>query len=169
MRLSDLSETRGGEPLCEERWVRSKSHYNPAQPRRQHERGPDTSDRRQSKLSPTQLEELQKATHFDRKELQAWYKGTSSPRPHPLTKPIPPPPFATSTNTHTRLPKRLPLRNPHQSRIPKDLSPILPFGDPTSFADYVFRVFDADGNDAIDFKESSARSASPAEGRWRTN
>jgi Ca2+-binding EF-hand superfamily protein len=28
-----------------------------------------------------------------------------------------------------------------------------PFGDPTSFADYVFRVFDADGNDAIDFKE----------------
>ncbi len=28
-----------------------------------------------------------------------------------------------------------------------------PFGDPTSFADYVFRVFDADKNDSIDFKE----------------
>jgi hypothetical protein len=32
--------------------------------------------RRQSKLSPTQLDELQKATHFDKKELQQWYKGT---------------------------------------------------------------------------------------------
>lgn len=30
---------------------------------------------RQSKLSPTQLEELQRATHFDKKELQQWYKG----------------------------------------------------------------------------------------------
>jgi len=30
---------------------------------------------RQSKLSPSQLDELQKATHFDKKELQQWYKG----------------------------------------------------------------------------------------------
>lgn len=30
---------------------------------------------RQSKLSPQQLEELQKSTHFDKKELQQWYKG----------------------------------------------------------------------------------------------
>lgn len=30
---------------------------------------------RQSKLSPTQLDELQRATHFDKKELQQWYKG----------------------------------------------------------------------------------------------
>lgn len=29
----------------------------------------------QSKLSPTQLDELQRATHFDKKELQQWYKG----------------------------------------------------------------------------------------------
>jgi Ca2+-binding EF-hand superfamily protein len=33
---------------------------------------------RQSKLSQTQLEELQRATHFDKKELQQWYKGQSS-------------------------------------------------------------------------------------------
>ncbi|EEP78138.1 neuronal calcium sensor 1 [Uncinocarpus reesii 1704] len=32
----------------------------------------------QSKLSPSQLEELQRATHFDKKELQQWYKGESS-------------------------------------------------------------------------------------------
>lgn len=37
--------------------------------------------RRQSKLSPAQLDELQKATHFDKKELQQWYKGTYAPGP----------------------------------------------------------------------------------------
>ncbi|KAI1018222.1 hypothetical protein LB505_001262 [Fusarium chuoi] len=30
---------------------------------------------RQSKLSQDQLVELQKSTHFDKKELQQWYKG----------------------------------------------------------------------------------------------
>lgn len=30
---------------------------------------------RQSKLSQDQLAELQKSTHFDKKELQQWYKG----------------------------------------------------------------------------------------------
>jgi len=30
---------------------------------------------RQSKLSREELEQLQKATHFDKKELQQWYKG----------------------------------------------------------------------------------------------
>lgn len=29
----------------------------------------------QSKLSQQELVELQKATHFDKKELQQWYKG----------------------------------------------------------------------------------------------
>ena len=32
----------------------------------------------QSKLSQQELSDLQKATHFDRKELQQWYKGMSS-------------------------------------------------------------------------------------------
>ena len=30
----------------------------------------------QSKLSQQELQDLQKATHFDKKELQQWYKGT---------------------------------------------------------------------------------------------
>lgn len=34
-------------------------------------------DNRQSKLSQEQLVELQKSTHFDKKELQQWYKGAS--------------------------------------------------------------------------------------------
>lgn len=33
--------------------------------------------RSQSKLSQQELSELQKATHFDKKELQQWYKGAS--------------------------------------------------------------------------------------------
>lgn len=34
-----------------------------------------TEDCRQSKLSQEQLSELQRSTHFDKKELQQWYKG----------------------------------------------------------------------------------------------
>jgi hypothetical protein len=36
-----------------------------------------TRHRRQSKLSQEQLSELQRSTHFDKKELQQWYKGES--------------------------------------------------------------------------------------------
>ena len=32
---------------------------------------------RQSKLSQDELNQLQKDTHFDKKELQQWYKGKS--------------------------------------------------------------------------------------------
>ncbi|KAK5007913.1 hypothetical protein LTR28_004675 [Elasticomyces elasticus] len=42
----------------------------------------------QSKLSPQELSELQKATHFDKKELQQWYKALAPPNPQPnLTTP----------------------------------------------------------------------------------
>lgn len=34
-----------------------------------------TDESRQSKLSQEQLTELQRSTHFDKKELQQWYKG----------------------------------------------------------------------------------------------
>lgn len=34
----------------------------------------------QSKLSQQELADLQKATHFDKKELQQWYKGAQESR-----------------------------------------------------------------------------------------
>ena len=66
---------------------------------------------RQSKLSPQQLEELQQATKFDKRELQAWYKGFLKDCPSgKLTK----------------------------AEFQKIYRQFFPYGDPTSFADYVF-------------------------------
>ncbi|PGH23585.1 calcium-binding protein NCS-1 [Polytolypa hystricis UAMH7299] len=80
----------------------------------------------QSKLSPSQLEELQAATHFDKKELQQWYKGFLKDCPSgSLTK----------------------------EEFQKIYRQFFPFGDPSSFANYVFRVFDSDDSGMIDFKE----------------
>lgn len=63
---------------------------------------------RQSKLSQQELIDLQKATHFDKKELQQWYKGTllvssSSPPPTPLyAMPLAkPPPSYGGARAHT--------------------------------------------------------------------
>tara|TARA_R110002003_G_scaffold433_10_gene19773 strand:- start:12373 stop:12852 length:480 start_codon:yes stop_codon:yes gene_type:complete len=41
----------------------------------------------QSKLSQQELADLQKATHFDKKELQQWYKGAHAAAPHSLGHP----------------------------------------------------------------------------------
>ncbi|CZT14346.1 probable regulator of phosphatidylinositol-4-OH kinase protein [Ramularia collo-cygni] len=80
----------------------------------------------QSKLSQQELLDLQKATHFDKKELQQWYKGFLKDCPSGmLTK----------------------------SEFQKIYKQFFPFGDPSSFADYVFNVFDADKSGSIDFKE----------------
>ncbi|KAM0719047.1 hypothetical protein Q7P37_004952 [Cladosporium fusiforme] len=82
--------------------------------------------RSQSKLSQQELSELQKATHFDKKELQQWYKGFLKDCPSGmLTK----------------------------AEFQKIYKQFFPFGDPSSFADYVFNVFDADKSGSIDFKE----------------
>ncbi|CAG8411909.1 unnamed protein product [Penicillium salamii] len=80
----------------------------------------------QSKLSPTQLDELQRATHFDKKELQQWYKGFLKDCP---------------SGTLTK------------EEFQKIYRQFFPFGDPSSFANYVFRVFDSDNSGMIDFKE----------------
>lgn len=42
--------------------------------------------RSQSKLSQQELSDLQKATHFDKKELQQWYKGKRSTPSSPTTQ-----------------------------------------------------------------------------------
>ncbi|EMR83721.1 putative neuronal calcium sensor 1 protein [Botrytis cinerea BcDW1] len=80
----------------------------------------------QSKLSAEQITELQKSTHFDKKELQQWYKGFLKDCPSGmLTK----------------------------EEFQKIYRQFFPFGDPSSFADYVFNVFDSDKSGSIDFKE----------------
>jgi hypothetical protein len=76
-----------------------------------------TSISRQSKLSQEQLSELQRSTHFDKKELQQWYKGISSL--YSIS-----PPF---TNIFRfRVPQGLPIWYAHKRRVPKDLQTILP-------------------------------------------
>jgi len=80
----------------------------------------------QSKLTQEQLSELQKATLFERKELQQWYKGFL---------------------------KDCPSGSLNKSEFQKIYKQFFPFGDPTTFADYVFNVFDADRSGSIDFKE----------------
>ncbi|RAL60326.1 hypothetical protein DID88_000102 [Monilinia fructigena] len=70
----------------------------------------------QSKLSAEQITELQKSTHFDKKELQQWYKGFLKDCPSGmLTK----------------------------EEFQKIYRQFFPFGDPSSFADYVFNVLTA--------------------------
>ncbi|KAA8914518.1 hypothetical protein FN846DRAFT_1006820 [Sphaerosporella brunnea] len=81
---------------------------------------------RQSKLTAEQLTELQQATLFERKELQQWYKGFL---------------------------KDCPSGSLNKSEFQKIYKQFFPFGDPTTFADYVFNVFDADRSGSIDFKE----------------
>ncbi|KJK80877.1 Calcium-binding protein [Metarhizium anisopliae BRIP 53293] len=80
----------------------------------------------QSKLSQEQLTELQNSTHFDKKELQQWYKGFLKDCPSGMLS---------------------------KEEFQKIYRQFFPFGDPTSFADYVFNVFDSDKSGSIDFKE----------------
>lgn len=65
----------------------------------------------QSKLSQQELSELQRATHFDKKELQQWYKG----EPEHLVD------VSASMLTTVRLPQGLSLGHAHQGGVPKDL------------------------------------------------
>jgi len=80
----------------------------------------------QSKLTQDELQDLQKATLFERKELQQWYKGFL---------------------------KDCPTGSLGKDDFQKIYKQFFPFGDPSTFADYVFKVFDADDSGLIDFKE----------------
>jgi len=80
----------------------------------------------QSKLSQDQLADLQKNTHFDKKELQAWYKGFL---------------------------RDCPTGHLDKTEFSKIYKQFFPFGDSEQFAQYVFNVFDHDRNGTIDFKE----------------
>ncbi|KAI9761833.1 MAG: hypothetical protein M4579_000773 [Chaenotheca gracillima] len=80
----------------------------------------------QSKLNTQELNELARATHFDKKELQQWYKGFL---------------------------KDCPSGNLTKDEFQGIYKQFFPFGDPSKFADYVFNVFDSDKSGTIDFKE----------------
>lgn len=97
---------------------------------------------RQSKLSQDQLNELQRSTHFDKKELQQWYKGLHSQSTHQ----------AHLMRTPGFL-KDCPSGMLTKEEFQKIYRQFFPFGDPSSFADYVFNVFDSDKSGSIDFKE----------------
>src|SRR5947199_6331816 len=77
--------------------------------------------RRQSKLSPQQLEELQKSTHFDKKELQQWYKGGADALPASGTYIE----LVLTKSCLHRIPQRLSIGHFDQRRVPKDLPAIL--------------------------------------------
>ncbi|KAK0792033.1 Calcium-binding protein NCS-1 [Friedmanniomyces endolithicus] len=103
----------------------------------------------QSKLSQQELQDLLKATHFDKKELQQWYKGVShNPHLH----------LRGETLTKWQMLslgflKDCPSGMLTKAEFQKIYKQFFPFGDPSSFADYVFNVFDADKSGSIDFKE----------------
>ncbi|KAL8964437.1 MAG: hypothetical protein Q9183_004447 [Haloplaca sp. 2 TL-2023] len=100
----------------------------------------------QSKLSQDELAQLMKSTHFDKKELQQWYKGTKVSVSVPLHD-------ADSGVTATGFLKDCPSGMLTKQEFQKIYKQFFPFGDPTSFADYVFNVFDSDKSGSIDFKE----------------
>ncbi|KAK9473222.1 uncharacterized protein V1510DRAFT_109488 [Dipodascopsis tothii] len=80
----------------------------------------------QSKLSHEQLQELQKSTYFDRKELQQWYKDFL---------------------------KDCPSGHMTKAEYQRIFKQFFPFGDPSGFAEYVFNAFDTSSNGTIDFKD----------------
>jgi len=79
-----------------------------------------------TKMDSDELAELQNDTYFDKKELQQWYKGFL---------------------------KDCPSGELDKTEFQKIYKQFFPFGDPSSFADYVFTVFDADNDGTISFRE----------------
>lgn len=152
-----LPSTKKGPKPCSilqklNHWIKKLNPFDPSVSRRT-ERfiatlgtpdGELTSISRQSKLSQEQLSELQRSTHFDKKELQQWYKGTSS---H----------FTISRflliYSNLGFLKDCPSGMLTKEEFQKIYRQFFPFGDPSSFADYVFNVFDSDKSGSIDFKE----------------
>lgn len=72
------------------------------------------------------MQYLKSSTYFDRKELQQWYKGFL---------------------------KDCPSGQLDKEEFQKIYKQFFPFGDPSTFSEYVFNVFDEDSSGTVDFKE----------------
>jgi len=79
-----------------------------------------------SKLSKDDIKSLRNATYFDKRELQQWYKGFL---------------------------RDCPSGQLTEEEFSKVFKQFFPFGDPTDYCHYLFRVFDVDNSKTIDFKE----------------
>jgi len=79
-----------------------------------------------TKLTQDEIRELQKATYFDKKELQKWYRDFM---------------------------KDCPSGQLHQEEFERIYQQFFPFGDPSKFAAFVFKVFDRNADGSISFKE----------------
>lgn len=79
-----------------------------------------------SKLSKDDLKSLKQATYFDKRELQQWYKGFI---------------------------RDCPSGQLSEEEFIKVFKQFFPFGDPVDYCHYLFKVFDVDQNNFIDFKE----------------
>merc|ERR1712230_302614 len=86
----------------------------------------NTMGKSQSKLSQDQISELERNTRFEKKELKQWYKG-----------------FV----------RDCPSGQLDKESFSKIYAQFFPFGDPSTFANYVFDVFDNDKSGTIDFRE----------------
>ena len=82
----------------------------------------------QSKLSQEQLNQLQKDTHFDKKELQQWYKGWCC-----VARSL------ACTEESVRFFERLPKRNAQQRGVPEDIQAILSLRRPNIFRGLCFQ------------------------------
>eukprot|EP00033_Pygsuia_biforma_P000643 GCRY01000758.1.p1 GENE.GCRY01000758.1~~GCRY01000758.1.p1 ORF type:complete len:191 (+),score=30.05 GCRY01000758.1:233-805(+) len=79
-----------------------------------------------AKLSQDDIKLLSENTKFDKKELQLWYKGFTHDCPSGIL---------------------------NRTDFIKIYRSFFPFGDAKPFAELVFRMFDTDRNDEINFKE----------------
>ncbi|XP_003387412.1 PREDICTED: calcium-binding protein NCS-1-like [Amphimedon queenslandica] len=82
--------------------------------------------KKQSKISSEDVEDLLQTTHFTAKELQKWYQGFLKDCPKGV------------------------LEKQEFCRIYQQF---FPFGDPSTFAGYVFNSFDTDRDGVVAFKE----------------
>lgn len=79
-----------------------------------------------SKLTQEEMRELLKCTYFDKKELQKWYRDFM---------------------------KDCPSGELRQEEFQKIYQQFFPFGDPSKFAAFVFKVFDKNSDGSINFTE----------------